>query len=139
MSPLDSAPVQSFLAAHQVAVLATLGPDGAPHATPMWFLAEPDAIYMLSVADTAKVRHLERDPRVSVAAETTAPGGAIRGVVLDGRAEMLADSADRRRLVARFIDKYAPRLERLWGGRAMPPDRVMFRIAPDRFRSWGFQ
>src|SRR5262249_48252059 len=92
VTALGSAPVQSFLAAPEVAVLATLGADGAPHATPMWFLSEPDALYMLSVADTAKVRHLARDPRVSVAAETTRPGGGIGGVVLEGRAEMMGDS-----------------------------------------------
>ncbi len=29
------------------------------------------------------------------------------------------------------------RLERLWRGRVMPPDRVMFRTVPERVRSWG--
>ncbi len=135
--PLADARAQSFLRGHEVAILGTLGPDGAPHVMPMWFWAEPDAIYMLSVADTAKVGHIRRDPRVAVTAETTLPGGAIRGVALSGRAEMLPDSAERRRLVARFLEKYHPRLERLWGGAALPDDRVMFRIPPERSRSWG--
>jgi len=25
----------------------------------------------------------------------------------------------------------------LWGGRAMPSNRVMFRIVPERVKSWG--
>ena len=30
-------------------------------------------------------------------------------------------------------------LERLWNGRAMPPNRVMFRIAPARVVRWGLE
>ena len=118
-------------------MLATLGPDGAPRATPMWFLPAPDAIFMISVEDTRKVRDLRRYPRVAVVAETTTPELAICGVTVRGRAEFLADSPERLLLAGRFLDKYRPRLERLWGGRAMPPTRVMFRIAPEHVRSWG--
>ena len=41
------------------------------------------------------------------------------------------------RAAARLVEKYQPYLERRWGGRAMPADRVMFRIVPERVRSWG--
>ena len=134
---LDDARVQAFLAGKEVVVLATVGSDGAPRATPMWFLPTPDALFMISVDDTRKVRDLRRDPRVAVVAEATTPEGAIRGVTVRGRVEFLPESAERRLLAERFLAKYAPRLERLWGGRAMPPDRVLFRIAPERLRSWG--
>ncbi len=129
--------IQAFLATREVVVLATLMPDGGPAATPMWFLHDPAALFMLSVDGLAKVHNLRRDPRVAVVAETTLPGGAIHGVALRGRAEQLAHSAERRALAERFLDKYHPRLERLWGGRAMPANRVMFRIVPAHVRSWG--
>lgn len=134
---LGDARIQDFLAAKEVVVLATIGPDGAPRATPMWFLATPDAIFMISVGDTHKVRDLRRDPRLAVVAETTTPERAICGVTVRGRAEFLPESPERRLLAGRFLDKYQPRLERLWGGRVMPPDRVMFRVVPGRVRSWG--
>ncbi len=41
-------------------------------------------------------------------------------------------------LAERFHAKY-PGLARLWGGRAMPANRVMFRITPARVRSWGLE
>jgi PPOX class probable F420-dependent enzyme len=137
MSALADPRVQSFLATREVVVLATLMPDGAPVATPMWFLPEPDALVMLSVDDLRKVSNLRRDPRVAVVAETTTPEGAIRGVTVRGRAEILAESIERRALVGRFLERYHPRLERIWGSRAMPANRVMFRIVPERVRSWG--
>ncbi|HXJ83557.1 MAG TPA: pyridoxamine 5'-phosphate oxidase family protein [Candidatus Methylomirabilis sp.] len=134
---LGDPPLQAYLSTREVAVLAAVGPDGGPWALPMWFLHGPDALYMISVDGLPKVRSLERDPRVAVAAETTTPEGAIRGVTVRGRAEFLPDSSDRRQLVERFLAKYHPRLERLWRSREMPANRVMFRIVPERVRSWG--
>ena len=131
--------IQGFLATKEVAVLATLQADGAPLAMPMWFLHGPTSLTMISVADTQKVRNLRRDSRVCVVAEAGEGGGDIRGVSVRGRAEFLPEGSARLALAARFLEKYHPRLERLWGGRVMPPNRVMFRIVPEHVRSWGLQ
>jgi len=133
---LDDAKIQRFLATKDVAVLATVQADGAPLAVPMWFLHAPSSLTMISVADTQKVRNLRRDPRVSVVAEVVASGGEVRGVTVQGRAEFLSDGPERRALVDRFHEKYRG-LERLWAGKAMPANRVMFTIVPSRVRSWG--
>jgi PPOX class probable F420-dependent enzyme len=139
VTALADTAVQRFLATRHVVVLATVQADGSPLAMPMWFLPDPAAMAMLSVADTQKVRNLRRDPRVSVVAETSgADGGDIRGVSLQGSAEFIEDGPERRALVERFHARY-PGLARLWGGRAMPADRVMFRIVPARVRSWGLE
>jgi PPOX class probable F420-dependent enzyme len=133
---LDDARIQGFLATKEVAVLATLQADGAPLAMPMWFLHGPAALTMISVADTQKVRNLRRDPRVSVVAEAVSGSGEIRGVTVQGRVEFLSDGPERRALIDRFHEKYR-RLEKLWGGKVMPANRVMFTIVPSRVRSWG--
>jgi PPOX class probable F420-dependent enzyme len=133
---LAEARIQAFLATKEVVVLATVQADGGPLAMPMWFLQDPAALTMISVAGTQKVRNLHRDPRVCVVAEGGVTGD-VRGVSVHGRAEFLSDGLERRALVERFVEKYRPYLERRWGGRALPADRVMFRIAPSRVRSWG--
>jgi len=130
--------IQRFLATRDVAVLATVQADGAPLAMPMWFLHDPTALTMISVEGTQKVRNLRRDARVCVVAEAVAPGGEVQGVTAIGKAEFLGDGPERRALVDRFHAKYR-RLERLWNGRAMPPNRVMFRIAPARVACWGLE
>lgn len=138
MSPttLDSPAIQTFLATKEVVVLATVKPDGGPLAMPMWFLYDPAALTMISVDGLRKVQNLRRDPRVCVVAEAGARGD-IRGVIVQGRVEFLPDGIERRALVERFHARYAPDLSRLWNGRAMPPNRVMFRIVPTQVRSWG--
>jgi PPOX class probable F420-dependent enzyme len=136
---LGEAPIQRFLAGRGVVLLATVQADGAPLAMPMWFLHDPASLTMISVDGTQKVRNLRRDPRVCVVAEGGSDPGDVRGVAVDGRAEFLADGPERRALAGRFLEKYHPHLERRWGGRAMPADRVMFRIVPSRVRSWGLE
>jgi len=119
-----------------VVVLATVLPDGAPLTTPMWFLPAPDHLVMVSVAATQKVRNLRRDPRLSVVADGREPG-AVRGVLVRGLAEWITDPAEQAAPVAALLARYHPRLERNWGGPAMPGTRALFRVVPTRVRSWG--
>lgn len=133
---LDDPRIQRFLATKTVVVLATVQADGSPLAMPVWVLHGPKTLTMISEADTQKVRNLRRDPRVCVVAETGTPSDYC-GVIIRGRAEFLAESEERRGLVCAFLEKYHPALERRWRGRAMPPDRVMIRVVPNRVQSWG--
>jgi hypothetical protein len=133
---LSDPKIQAFLGTKDVVVLATIRADGTPLLTPMWFLPGPESVVMVSVAAAAKVRNLRRDGRVAVVAEAGTRGD-IRWVGLEGRAAILPDGAERRALVERLLDRYHPDLERRWGGRAMPPDRVLFRIVPETVRTWG--
>jgi len=136
MSVLSDPRIQRFLDTKEVVVLATVQPDGAPLAMAMWFLHDPVALTMISVAGLQKVRTLKADPRVSVVAEAGGGGKPICGVAVQGRAEFLADGPERRALVERFHRKYSD-LKGYWGGHDMPADRVMFRIVPARVRDWG--
>lgn len=52
-------------------------------------------------------------------------------MTVQGRAEFVPEAALRQVLVERFHAKYDPDIARLWA------NRVMFRIAPSRVRSWG--
>jgi PPOX class probable F420-dependent enzyme len=129
--------IQGFLATKEVVVLCTVQRSGAPLAMPMWFLHMPEGLYMISVDGLQKVRNLRRDPRVCVVAESGNRGPAIRGVAIQGHIEFVEDPEPRRPIVERLLQKYEPDLARLWGGRVMPSNRVLFRIVPEQVRSWG--
>jgi general stress protein 26 len=89
------------------------------------------------VDELQKVRNLRRDPRLHIVAESGTRGDDIKGVAVRGRAELLGDSPERRALATRLLDKYHPHLENYWNGRAMPTNRVMFRVVPQQVRTWG--
>ena len=133
--PFDARTLQ-YLATKDIILLATIRADGSPLITPMWFLHDPDGLTLISVESSHKVRNLRRDPRVHLVAESGTRGD-IKGVSVHGRARFLPDSAERRALATRLLGKYHPHLERLWSGRAMPPNRVMFQVAPEHVHAWG--
>lgn len=131
--------VQRYLATKDVVVLGTINPDGSPLLTAMWFLHDPSALTFISEDGLQKVHNLRRDPRLHVLAESGARGADIKGIAIRGRAEFLVDTPERRALATRLLDKYHPHLERYWGGRAMPANRVMFRVVPRQIHPWGLE
>lgn len=133
----DDPRIQRYLDTKDIMLLGTINPDGAPLITVMWFLHDPTAITLISVDGLQKVQNLRRDPRLHLVAESGARGDEIKGVAIRGRAEFLGDTPERRALATRLLDKYHPHLEQYWGGRAMPTDRVMFRVVPRQVRTWG--
>ena len=120
--------IQQYLSGKDVMILAMLGVGGGPLATPMWFIHDYQQLAMVSVDGVAKIRNLERDPRVSVVAEGGGRG-AINGVVLTGEVRFL-DGEQRLDWGRRFRDKYAPDIERLWGGPDIPDNRRVFAFNP---------
>lgn len=62
--------------------LTTYRKDGTPVATPVWFAAEGDELYVWTRIDSWKVKRLRRDPRVAVAACD------VRGRIADGAAHL---------------------------------------------------
>ena len=132
----SDAQVQKALDKPVTAVLATINPNGSPLATPMWYVHDERGIGMVSVDGLQKVRNLRRDPRVSMVVETGAHTG-VQCIIVQGTVEFLDAPRDRAALGAAFVDKYGESVEQRWNGRTVPPDRVLFRIHPQRVKLWG--
>jgi PPOX class probable F420-dependent enzyme len=56
---------QAFLDELHHAVVATLGPDGMPQLTVLWYLRDGDDLVFNTKADRVKDRNLRRDPRIA--------------------------------------------------------------------------
>jgi len=133
----DAPEVQGLLASRDIAVLATIAPEGDPLAMAMWFAHDAEGITMISEADRQKVRNMRRDPRVGVVVESVVDG-RLSCVSVRGRASFVDDPSERARFAGALFDKYAQALEGRWKGREMPADRVMFRVRPERVHFWGY-
>src|SRR3972149_298749 len=91
---------ERFLAGRHVAVLATLGPDGQPVLTPIWYLHRDGLLYMRTGQESAKAANVNRDPRVTVCIQDERPPNrsvTIRGHASIGTAEEGLDAAIARR------------------------------------------
>lgn len=74
--------------------LVTVGPDGTPVPSPVWFYWDGESVLIYSQPGAAKVRNIERSPRVSLHFDHRgAPHGERGGnvVILSGSARVARD------------------------------------------------
>ena len=55
-----------FLRDERTCRVATVGGDGSPHASPLWFVWDGRALWLTSVVRSQRWANVIRDPRVSV-------------------------------------------------------------------------
>ena len=67
-----------------VAWLTTVGGDGTPQPSPVWFHWDGETVLIYSQPNTPKLRNIERYPRVSLNFNSTESGGNV--VILTGQA-----------------------------------------------------
>lgn len=72
-----------------LAYLATLGPDGAPQVSPVWFTWDGEKLRFSTLKSRQKGRNMARFPRMSVA--ITDPENPYRSLELRGTVELLDD------------------------------------------------
>lgn len=58
--------VRKLLSGRNMAHVATLMRDGAPHVSPVWIAVEGDRLAIFSATENVKLRNLRRDGRVAV-------------------------------------------------------------------------
>ena len=128
--------LRSFLGGRRYAVLATHGPDGGIHLTPIWFLFEDDRFYFASSSRSQKVKNLERSSSASVVVDAREPGRE-RWVSASGPLEILRDD-EAQSIKARIRRRYlAPEaLEGPIEAALAASDDVTLRLAPTAWRSW---
>jgi PPOX class probable F420-dependent enzyme len=82
---------RDLLENNQVAILATVGPDGSPQVTASWFLAEEDGTVKMSLNTTRqKVKNLMRCPESSLFFMD--PANPYRTLEIRARAEIEPDA-----------------------------------------------
>jgi PPOX class probable F420-dependent enzyme len=119
--------------------VATLDKHGAPHLTTVWFAYRDGAYLFETYGKSQKVVNLRRDPRVAVLAEQGTTYDQLRGVSVQGRAEVV-DAGERlltlmRAIVARNhagLDE----AEVAKIAAAMAQKRVVVVVRPDKVISW---
>jgi nitroimidazol reductase NimA-like FMN-containing flavoprotein (pyridoxamine 5'-phosphate oxidase superfamily) len=71
--------------------VASIGKNGAPHLTTLFYVILDGRIAFWTYARSQKVRNLVRDPRVSALVEDGSDYFELRGVSITGTAELVRD------------------------------------------------
>jgi PPOX class probable F420-dependent enzyme len=90
--------------------LTTVAQDGTPQPSPIWFLWDGRSVLMYSRPNTPKLRHIQRNPNVSLNFDGNGQGGDI--VVLTGQAH-IADGEPPANKLAAYTDKYGEMIRRI--------------------------
>lgn len=124
--------------AHNLQV-ATIGRDGAPHLTTVWFGVRDGRILFETYGKSQKVVNLRRDNRIAVLVEDGVAYDELRGVSINGTAEVI-DENPRLLELMRFLvgihfkGQTADELDQT--AEQMAKKRVVVAVTPERVMSW---
>lgn len=123
---LDPA-VRHVLDGTSIAHLASVLPDGAPHAVPVWIGTEGEHIAILTGPTSRKARNLKRDPRVAISLTTA--DNPFQPVIIRGRVVEWLEGEVAWEIVDRIATKY------IGGPYPRDDERVIMIIEPDQQRA----
>ncbi len=136
MSPGE---IQAFFQEQMTLQVATNGKDGFPHVAPMWFVVEDEKLVFRSFTKSQKIVNLKRDPRIAVLVEDGIVYNELRGVSINGRAELTEDPERMLELARGVSAKMYPGLagEALeQAAKQLTVKRTGVFIQPERIVSW---
>ncbi len=130
--------IDQFLAGTRSMTLATVGRDGQPHLVAMWFAIVDGEICFETKSKSQKAVNLRRNPRVSLLVEDGATYDELRGLSVEGTAELSEDPDLLWRIGVNLWERYygpysndvKPFIE------VMLNKRIAVRIKTERVRSW---
>jgi len=130
--------ITEFLERSRIITLATLGKNGTPHLTAMWYGLVDGEIWFETKGKSQKAVNVRRDPRVTVLVESGDTYDQLRGVSIEGRAEIVEDPEALFKVGVSVWERYTgPYTEELRPMvEAMLNKRVAIRVVPERVRSW---
>jgi len=130
--------IVEYLERSRNATMVTNGPSGHPHAVAMWYAVVDGAVWFETKAKSQKAANLRRDPKITVLIEDGNTYDTLRGVSLEGTAEIV-DDADALWAVGvsiweRYNGPYTEEMKPLV--EFMLNKRIAVRVDVTRTRSW---
>ena len=130
--------ISAFLEAGRDLQVASINADGTPHLVTMWYAMQDGEIAFWTYGKSQKIINLRRDPRLTVLVATGEVYEQLKGVSIQGQAEIVDDPDDILRYGEAVYERYWGPLNDtvLEGVRAMGAKRVVIVVKPDKILSW---
>jgi PPOX class probable F420-dependent enzyme len=116
--------------------MATVLPDGRPHLVAMWYAVVDGEIWFETKAKSQKAVNLRRDPTITVMIEDGQSYNTLRGVSIDGNAEIVDDPETILRVGTRVWERYTGPYADQMRPFADPMMNNRIAVVPSRLRSW---
>ena len=131
--PLSQSELDTFLSEPNIAVVASSGPAGKPHAMPIWYMWRDGKVLFHTGGESKKMRNLRKNARVSVVVDTkVAP---YKVVVIEGTArEIPGDQALGREVAIHYL---GPQMGEAYAARSAEPGALV-EVTPTKIISWDY-
>jgi len=123
---MDGAALHTFLSRRRYGVLATMRPDGRPHAAPAGYALVGTSFVFASLADAQRIHNLQAEPHASLVV-SAGEGDAHAAVIAEGTTRLLDPIEASLEMRAPFRDKDGALPE--WVG-------VLIALTPERLLSY---
>jgi hypothetical protein len=131
----------AHLATLRVCRVGTVGAQGAPHVSALWYCWDGSALWLYSIIKSQRWVNLVRDPRVSAVVDAGVDYFELRGVEFMGEVEFVGEQPR--------VGEPNPELEvperlfaeRYWGGSWLGYDarHAWLRVRPQKQVTWDFR
>jgi PPOX class probable F420-dependent enzyme len=130
--------IAEFIECSRTATMATLLADGRPHLVAMWYAVVDGEIWFETKAKSQKAVNVRRNPTITVMIEDGQSYDTLRGVSIDGKAEIVEDPETILRVgisvweryTGPYTDEMRPFVDQMMN------NRICVRVVPERTRSW---
>ena len=118
--------------------VATINRDGTPHLSTLWFDVFEGDIVFETFTKSQKIKNLERDPRISCLLEDGLEYEKLRGVQINGIAELYSDPETVHRYARGVMARNNPGIpeEMLDAAESMSTKRTAVVIKAQRIATW---
>jgi len=132
--------VAAFLASAMKVQVATIGPQGEPHLTTLFYVLDEGRITFWTYGRSQKIANLRRDDRISCLVEDGQDYFELRGVSISGRARLVEDYDAVVRIGSRIAARMADGADLGAYGtdlvRQQARKRVGVVVEPEKVASW---
>ena len=131
----------AFLADERVCRVATIGADGAPHVTPLWFVWDGKSLWLNSIVRSQRWVDLQREPRIAIVIDAGREYGELCGVEIEGSVSVVGNVPRGPEAIEALVpverafdrkysqsDEYSPDGFHAW-----------LRVDPSKITSWNFE
>ena len=136
----------AYLESGRTLQFATVGHDGYPHLTALWYAVLDGRIYFNTYGTSQKSLNMERDPRVTCMIESGTEYAQLKGLVVQGRVQVVDDPDVLRAFADEITRRYPTRRgavanatdgERNATARArFAAKRNIYAVTPQKVYSW---
>jgi PPOX class probable F420-dependent enzyme len=132
--------LSEFLDTNMKVQVATIGPDGQPHLTTLFYVMVDGQLFFWTYGRSQKILNLRRDPRITCLVEDGVEYFELRGATIFGKARLLEDYDELVDLGGRVAKRMAGGMDLGEFGDQIVAQQARKRVGvvvePDRIATW---